>query len=76
MTEGLENGAATATHSGKLELARDLWVRRGCDFMTYGSRNLGCCQEKYIVGELTVRTDAEVIGRARVTRLEMTGGAR
>ena len=36
------------------------------DFMSYDCTKTVCCQEKYILGELLVRTDLEVVGRARV----------
>ncbi len=39
----------------------------GANFISYDSAESVCCQEKYILGELLVRTDWEVIGRARVT---------
>jgi hypothetical protein len=45
----------------------------GADFMSYDSTKTVCCQEKYIVGELLVRTDWEVIGRARVTKRSESG---
>jgi hypothetical protein len=32
------------------------------------------CQEKYILGELLVRTDREVVGGARVTPCNVTKG--
>ena len=35
--------------------------------MSYGSAKRACCQEKYILGELLVRTDWQVVGGARVT---------
>ncbi len=35
--------------------------------MSYDSTKRACCQEKYIVGELLVRTDWEVVGGAGVT---------
>jgi hypothetical protein len=34
--------------------------------MSYDCTKWGCCQETYIVGELVVRTDWQVIGGARV----------
>jgi hypothetical protein len=34
--------------------------------MSYDSTKWGCCQEKYILGELLVRTDWQVIGGAGV----------
>ncbi len=39
----------------------------GAHFISYDSAKLACCQEKYILGELLVRTDWEVVGGARVT---------
>ncbi len=36
--------------------------------MSYDSTKRACCQEKYIVGGLLVRTDWQVVGRARVTQ--------
>src|SRR6266851_3917887 len=39
----------------------------GANFMSYDSTEWACCQEKYILGELLVRTDWEVVGGARVT---------
>ena len=39
----------------------------GANFMSYDSTEWACCQEKYILGELLVRTDWQVIGGARVT---------
>src|SRR5713226_8222280 len=43
--------------------------RTGWDarFMRYDSTKLVCCQEKYILGELLVRANWEVVGGARVT---------
>jgi hypothetical protein len=38
-------------------------------FMSHDSTKWACCQEKYIEGELLVRTDWELVGRARVTDL-------
>ena len=35
--------------------------------MSYGSMKSVCCQDKYILGELLVRTDWQVIGGAGVT---------
>ncbi len=35
--------------------------------MSYDCTKFACCQEKYIVDELLVRTDWEVVGGARVT---------
>ena len=40
----------------------------GADFMSYYCTKAACCQEKYMVGELLVRTDWEVVGGARVTQ--------
>ena len=42
--------------------------------MSYDSTKLACCQEEYILGELLVRTDWEVVGRARVTPCGVTKG--
>ena len=42
--------------------------------MSYDSTKWGCCQEKYILGELLVRTDWEVVGGARVTPCGVTKG--
>src|SRR5260370_646760 len=39
----------------------------GANFMSYDSTKWRCCQEKYILGELLVRTDWQVIVGARVT---------
>jgi len=38
----------------------------GANFMSYDSAKCGCCQDKYILGELLVRTDWQVVGGARV----------
>ena len=48
--------------------------RAGWDanFMSYDCMKTVCCQEKYIVGELLVRTDWEVVGRARVIEDQCT----
>ena len=45
-------------------LRREGWD--AADFMSYHCAKTACCQEKYIVGELLVRTDSEVVGGARV----------
>src|SRR6266436_9267902 len=37
------------------------------NFMSYDSATLTCCQEKYIVGELLVRKDSQIVEGARVT---------
>ncbi len=42
--------------------------------MSYDSTRWVCCQEKYILGELLVRTDWELVGRARVTPCNVTKG--
>jgi hypothetical protein len=54
---------------GEARFARRL-QRTGWDanFMSYDSLKWACCQEKYIVGELLVRTDWQVVGGARVTK--------
>src|SRR5258707_8832720 len=44
----------------------------GANFISYDSREWVCCQEKYILGELLVRTDWEVVGGARVTPCGIT----
>jgi len=46
-------------------LRRTNW---GANFMTYGRAKRVYCQEKYILGELLVRTDWQVVGGARVTQ--------
>src|SRR5713226_10002545 len=46
------------------------------NFMSYDSTKLVCCQEKYILGELLVRTDWEVVGGARVTPCRVTSRRR
>jgi hypothetical protein len=38
------------------------------------ARNRACCQEKYIVGELFVRTNRQVVGEARVTPAALRAG--
>ena len=42
--------------------------------MSYDSTKWVYCQEKYILGELLVRTDWEVVGGARVTPYNVTKG--
>src|SRR5260221_705298 len=39
----------------------------GANFMSYGNTKWVYCQEKYIYGELLVRTDRKVVGGASVT---------
>src|SRR5713226_4179245 len=50
--------------------------RAGCgaNFMSYDSTKWGCCQEKYILGELLVRTDWQVVGGARVNACALQAG--
>jgi len=43
--------------------------------MSYGSLELLDCQEKYILGELLVRTDWQVDGGARVTPAAVQAGS-
>jgi len=38
--------------------------------MSYDCTKTVCCQEKYILGELLVRTNWEVIGKARFTEVK------
>ncbi len=40
--------------------------------MSYDCMETVCCQEKYIEGELLVRTDWELIGRARLKKKSVT----
>jgi hypothetical protein len=42
--------------------------------MSYDSAKPACCQEKYIVGKLFVRTDRQVVGGARVTPAALRAG--
>ena len=43
--------------------------------MSYDCTKTACCQEKYILGELLVRTDWQVVGGARVASSSVTSGA-
>jgi hypothetical protein len=43
--------------------------------MSDDSMRLVCCQEKYIDGELSVRTDGEVVGGTRVRRCKFGNGS-
>jgi hypothetical protein len=52
-------------------LRRSGW---GANFMSYDSTKWVYCQEKYILGELPVRTDWQVVGGARVTPCGVTKG--
>jgi hypothetical protein len=52
-------------------LRRTGWV---ANFMSYDCTKWACCQEKYIVGELLVRTDWQVAGGARVTLCSVATG--
>jgi hypothetical protein len=45
------------------------WAGRDANFMSYDCMKTVCCQDKYIVGELLVRTDWEVVGGARVMQI-------
>src|SRR4029077_1743631 len=45
-------------------------------FMRYNRKKLVYCQEKYILGELLVRTDWEVVGGAGVTPCSVTSRRR
>jgi hypothetical protein len=67
MAESMEAHRAQVERLGGADFARSL--RRtgwGANFMSYDSTKWACCQEKYIVGELLVRTDWQVVGGARV----------
>jgi hypothetical protein len=66
--ESMEAHRAQTESFGGAGFARRLRPAGGsADFMSYSSTKLACYQEKYIVSELLVRTDWEVIGGARVT---------
>ena len=66
--ESLEAHCAQVQRLGGAGLARRLRRRGwGTNFMSYDSTKRACCQDKYILGELLVRTDSEVVGGARVT---------
>ena len=59
---------AETERSGGASFAMGLrWVGRDANFMSYDCTKTVCCQEKYILGELLVRTNWEVIGKARFT---------
>ena len=64
---------AMEAHCALIEMLGAGFARRlrrtgwGANFMSYDSTEWACCQEQYILGELLVRTDWEVVGGARVT---------
>ena len=68
MAESLEAHCAQVESLGRAGFARRL-RRTGwrANFISYDSTKWACCQDKYILGELLVRTDWQVIGGARVT---------
>ena len=68
---------ATRQSAGGAGSARGL--RRtgwGANFMSQDSAKRVCCQEQYVGGELAVRTEWEVVERARVTACNVTKGGR
>jgi len=68
MAEAMEAHCAQVERLGRAGFARELQRRGwGANFMSYDSTEWACCQDKYILGELLVRTDWQVIGGARVT---------
>src|SRR5712692_6925915 len=75
MAEAMEAHCAQVERLGGAGFARSLRrTSRGANFMSYDSTEQAYCQEKYILGELLVRTDWQVIGGARVTvRTERDG---
>ncbi len=75
MAEAMEAHCGQVERLGGADFARSL--RRtgwGANFMSYDSTKWACCQEKYIVGELLVRTDWQVVGGARVTCAALQAG--
>ena len=68
MADSMEAHCAQVERLGVAGFARSL-RRTGwsANFMSYDSTKWACCQEKYIVGRLLVRTDWQVVGGARVT---------
>jgi len=68
MAEALEAHCAQVESLRRAGFARRL-RRTGwrANFISYDSTKWACCQDKYILGELLVRTDWEVVGGARVT---------
>ncbi len=67
----------TRQRFGGVGLARGLRrTRWSVNFMSYDSSKWVCCQEKYILGELLVRTDWEVVEGARVTPCSVTSRRR
>jgi len=76
MAESMEADCAQVERLAGADFARRLqrtgW---GANFMSYDSMKWVCCQEKYILGELLVRTDWQVVGGTRVTPAALhTGG--
>ena len=68
MAESMEANCAQVEGLEGAGFARRLQRTGGsANFMSYDSTKRVCCQEKYIVGELLVRTNWEVVGRTRVT---------
>ncbi len=75
MAESMEARCAQVQRLGGAGLARRLRRRGwGANFMSYDSTKRACCQDKYILGELLVRTDWQVIGGARVTCAALEAG--
>ncbi len=67
-------------HRAKIDMRGACFGRRlrrtgwSANFMSHDSTKLAYCQEEYILGELLVRTDWEVVGGARVTPCGVTKG--
>ncbi len=68
-----EGAESTEERSAQIERLRGTGFARrlrrtgwSAKSMSYGSAKQACCQEKYILGELLVRTDWQVVGGARV----------